>query len=177
VAKIAFAITKRAPCFSIHVLVSMNSLLFVICWIVNRRDGAGCVYAYNGLQSTIAKFISALTSQTLVCYYTRNFYSASLVTHNEIFDSLTHSSSVIRDISRNKKKNIFRAVLNLSSICIKRVLKFSLKFATEIFNKFYKTNVNMTNNKFAVLTTHCYLVDRIRCILWFALWIYFWLLN
>jgi len=45
----------------------------------------------------------------------------------------------------------------------------------EIFDKFYKTDVNMTNNKFAVLTIH--LVDRIRYILWFALWIYFRLLN
>lgn len=48
-----------------------------------------------------------------------------------------------------------------------RLLNFSPKSATEIFNKFHKADVNMTNNKFAVLTT--YLVDRIRYILWFAL--------
>lgn len=59
-----------------------------------------------------------------------------------------HPDSAAKDISETKK-----LPCPVKYFLLQRILNFSTKSATEIFNKFHKADVNMMN-KFAVLTIH-----------------------
>lgn len=58
------------------------------------------------------------------------------------------------------RKKIFYSIEYFFAICAKQILKSGTNVGT--FNIFHKTDVNMTYNKFIVLTTHSYPVDQTR---------------